>query len=87
MTEAGAGEQRTQVDPYADWEILTQHKVIERLDEVVKSVGATNKEAARLAVIAIGNAVWLTRDDWPEVIDRANDLLGELEGGLSRRWA
>ena len=43
------------------------------------------KDAARLSIIAVGNYVWMTQD-WPQLIERANALLNELDNTLSRRW-
>ena len=87
MSDSDVTADREQVDPYKGWENLTEDEVVKRLTDVVEAARGTHKEAARLATIAIGNAVWLTRDDWPKVIARANELLAQLEGDLSRRWA
>jgi hypothetical protein len=76
----------TLVPPWDDQELLEESDVIERMDAVVESAKAAGcKDAARLAVIAIGNYVWQSQD-WPEFTARANSALDELEDKLSRRW-
>ena len=76
----------SQVPPWDDQELLEEQDAIDRLNKVVEEASAAGcKEPARLAVIAIGNYVWQSQD-WPAFMDRANELLNELEDTLSRRW-
>ena len=76
----------SQVPPWDDQELLEEQDAIDRLDAVVEEARAAGcKEAARLAVIAVGNYVWQSQD-WPAFVERANELLNELEDTLSRRW-
>ncbi len=76
----------TQVPPWDDQELVEDQDAIDRMEAVVAEARAAgSKEAARLAVIAIGNYVWQSQD-WPAFLDRANTLLNELEDTLSRRW-
>ena len=50
------------------------------MDAVVEEARAAGcKDPARLAVIAIGNYVWQSQD-WPEFIDRANELAQRARG-------
>jgi 2-methylisocitrate lyase-like PEP mutase family enzyme len=77
-------EFETQVAPWDDQELLEEQDAIDRLNAAVEQAsGAT--DAARLAVIAVGNYIWQSQD-WPQFIERANELLNELEGTQSRRW-
>ncbi len=76
----------TQVPPWDDQELLEEADAIERMDAVVASAKEAGcRDAARLAVIAIGNYAWQSQD-WPELTARANSALDELEDKLSRRW-
>ncbi len=76
----------SQVPPWDDQELLEEQDAIDRLNAVVEEARAAGcKEPARLAVVAIGNYVWQSQD-WPAFVDRANELLNELEDTLSRRW-
>jgi hypothetical protein len=76
----------TLVPPWDDQTLLEESDAIKRLDAVVTSATAAGcRDAARLAVIAIGNYAWQSQD-WPELIARANAALDKLEDKLSRRW-
>lgn len=76
----------TQVPPWDDQELLEEQDAIDRMETLVAEARAAGcKEAARLAVVGIGNYVWQSQD-WPAFLDRANALLNELEDTLSRRW-
>ena len=74
------------VAPWNDQTLLTEQDAIDKLEAAVQEArdgGA--KDAARLSIIAVGNYVWMTQD-WPQLIERANALLNELDNTLSRRW-
>ena len=77
------------VPPWDDHEDVGQDEVLRRMNQAVEEAqraGAT--EAARLAVIAVGNHVWQSPMDWQQVIDKANSKLDEIEDATtrSRRW-
>jgi hypothetical protein len=76
----------TLVPPWDDQELLDETDAIDRLNAAVEGATAAGcKDAARLAVIAVGNYAWQSQD-WPALTARANELLDELEDKLSRRW-
>jgi hypothetical protein len=76
----------TQVPPWDDMELLEEADAIERLTTTVESANYSDcRQAARLAVIAVSNYVWQSRD-WPQLMERANELLDQLDGTQSRRW-
>jgi hypothetical protein len=71
------------VPPWGEWRALTEEKAIARLDE---AVGTEKTEAARLAIIAVGNYAY-EKEEWPVLLQHANDLLDDIEGThQSKRW-
>jgi hypothetical protein len=79
MSEPTGGQQ--QVAPIRGWDELTEDDVIAKLDAAVADAIA----AARMSVIGIANYV-NTHESWPRAIDRANELLNELDDTQSRYW-
>jgi len=80
----------SQAPPWDDWDddpdLFDEQLAIDRLDAAVaeaRDAGAV--AAARLAVIAVGNYVVVSQD-WPDLLDRANALLNEIDNTQSRRW-
>ena len=60
--------------PWDDQELLEEQDAIDRTTAVSSRRARGCKDAARLAMIAIGNYVWMSQD-WPALVDRANELL------------
>jgi hypothetical protein len=80
----------SQAPPWDDWDadsdVFDEQLAIERLNAAVaeaRDAGAV--AAARLAVIAVGNYVTVSQN-WPQLLDRANELLNEIDNTQSRRW-
>jgi hypothetical protein len=65
------------------WPGITEEDAITRL---VAAIEGAPDEAARLAIIGVGNYAYLSQD-WPALLDRANELLDDIEGtSQSKRW-
>jgi hypothetical protein len=74
------------VPPLKTWAGISEAEAKAKLEELAAAV-STVPEAARAVVVGFGNYVWETQGSgWPDFIARANELVGEFDDDLSRRW-
>jgi hypothetical protein len=75
--------------PWDDEELVgdDEHEAIDRMVKAFKqAVDAGATKAARLAVIAVANYSLIAQKKWPKLLERANELMAEIDNKQSRRW-